>query len=302
MLLVAVLTVAAFAAEVSAQQLVKKRIGLYSENGVSVVSEANTVIAVDLAVACQKRVVGPYARYAQKYFGERASLVDIIEYRIVDAASSVSEDMLSGDRLDCCEQSVVKSYMGGADEFAAVLPNRMSAVEKSVEEAAAEAAEQIYTLRRARFDLITGEMGDAVYGAGLESALREIDQMEQSLLELFYGKQSVTTTVERIYVPVEQNVTSYIIARFSRDAGLVSVDDLTGEIVLLSIAPGQMKYPEDKKKGKGKLVFRYANNATVGVSIGADMLSSTVLPIYEFGENVTYEIPRNKIIWTKPVE
>ena len=42
--------------------------------------------------------------------------------------------------------------------------------EKQPEQAAEQAASIIFELRNARLELITGEYGDGVYGAGLESA------------------------------------------------------------------------------------------------------------------------------------
>ena len=50
----------------SAQQVVKKRIGTYTESGNLVVAEANTVLAVDITLSYEEFVAGPYARYAQK--------------------------------------------------------------------------------------------------------------------------------------------------------------------------------------------------------------------------------------------
>ena len=46
-------------AELSAQQLVKKRIGMYKENGKVVLSEAQTSLVVDLVVEEEHFVSGP---------------------------------------------------------------------------------------------------------------------------------------------------------------------------------------------------------------------------------------------------
>ena len=63
-----ILLAAAFmslACEASAQQVVKQRIGTYTENGNVVVSEATTTLVVDLTVECEEFEAGVYARYAQ---------------------------------------------------------------------------------------------------------------------------------------------------------------------------------------------------------------------------------------------
>lgn len=54
---------------------------------------------------------------------------------------------------------------------------------------AQDAANAIFSLRRHRIDLVTGEAGENVFGAGLKAALEEIDRLEQEYLSLFLGKQ-----------------------------------------------------------------------------------------------------------------
>ena len=68
--------------------------------------------------------------------------------------------------------------MGSASEFAKVLPDRMSATAVSEEEAAANAAQAIFSIRKHRMDLITGEAGENVFGAGLKDALAALDAAE----------------------------------------------------------------------------------------------------------------------------
>jgi hypothetical protein len=187
--------------------------------------------------------------------------------------------------------------------------------------AAELAAAQLYALRTARLELIAADLGDGVYGAGLESALREIDDIEREYLELFYGRRIVTTKQYRFYVPVKpaefeavepvvvpEGVdpallpaqpepkmlpASYVVARFAENSGIVDNDDLSGEIILLTITPTEMQYPDSyvsvkgKDKGVEMVQFRYANNAEVTLSLGHVVISERVLPIYEFGRTVT---------------
>lgn len=274
-----------FMYDATAQQVVKKRIGTYIENGNVVLSEAVTTLAVDVCVEREQVIVGPYARYAQKYFGQRASLVDKSVCRIADVDVAIIEDVnYVAQPLAAVE--VETSDLSAGSTFATVLPNRLSATEKQPEQAAEQAASIIFELRNARLELITGEYGDGVYGAGLESALREIDRMEQSLLELFYGKRIITRSTTRYEITVEAEKTSYVVARFNADEGLLATDNLAGEIVLLAIQPSDMTYPAGDEKGK--IEYRYANNARVSVSIAQQKYAERVLPIYEFGKSVKY--------------
>ena len=274
-----------FMYDASAQQVIKKRIGTYIENGNVVLSEATTTLAVDIYVEHEQVVVGPYARSAQKYFGQRPPLVDKSVYRVTNVEVAVVED-IDYAAAPVADAEVVRPMFRDCATFATVLPNRLSAAEKQPEQAAEEAASILFELRNARLELITGEYGDGVYGAGMESALREIDRMEQAMMELFYGKHTITRSVSRREITVEADKTSYIVARFNSEDGVLASDNLAGEIVLLSIQPSNMEYPTGDEKGR--VEYRYANNASVGVTIGQQKYAERVLPIYEFGKTVKY--------------
>lgn len=286
LIFVAVLSI--LVVDVSAQSVTKKRVGAFIEDGNVVIEEATTTLVVNLMVECERVVVGPYARYAQKYLGVRAPLVDRTQYRIVAADVAVA-DNLNSVTSDVPAQSVVDDHLGGVDSFAKLLPDKIAMGEMTADEAAEAAAERIFELRRTRLDLITGEFGEGVYGAGLESALREIDKLEQQLIELFFGKHYTCQTKHSIKLSVEADNTAPIIARFSPEEGLLASDNLAGNIVMLNIAPSDMVYPASDVKGS--VEYRYANNATVTVSVGQEVLVSRVLPIYELGATVMFLNP-----------
>lgn len=282
-LLAAVLV--SLASDVAAQQVVKQRIGTYKEDGNVVVSEATTTLVVDLVVECEEFVAGDYARYAQKYLGKRASLVNRMSYSLVGADVAVLSEPEYYATQSVAEE---KSVTAVGDEIAV---DRLSTSELVQETAAKSAAERIFELRTARQEIILGEYGDGVYGAGLEAALREIERLEREYLQLFYGVRTVTTKHHRITLPVTADMPNVVIARFNSDEGLLQRDNITGDIVMVTINPSEMKYPESNIKGT--VAYRYANNATVSVSYAQQRLASRVLPIFEFGETVMYLKPSN---------
>lgn len=282
-ILLAVLFVS-LACDASAQQVVKKRIGTYKESGNVVVSEATTTLVVDLVVECEEFEAGVYARYAQKYFGQRASLVSRVSYSLVGG------DVAVLDAPSYYAESTVAESMTDISLGDEVSVDRLAVGELTQEEAAKRAAERIYELRIARQDLLLCEYGDGVYGAGLEAALKEIDRLEREYLKLFYGSRVVTTTTHRYTMPVSADVPNSVIARFNGDEGLLAKDNVAGDIVIVSITPSNMSYPASDPKGT--VAYRYANNATVVVSLGQDKLACRVLPIFEFGETVYYVMPK----------
>ena len=265
----------------------KAVVGTYVDaSGALAVSDPSTSVAVDLIVEKEQTVVGPYARYAQKFLNMRGSLVDKTVYSLkgVKLAVTGGEDVIA-DAVPAAEVTET-SYMGSASEFA-VLPDRMSATAVSEEEAAANAAQAIFSIRKHRMDLITGEAGENVFGAGLKDALAALDAAEQEYLELFFGKRVVTTSVERVVVPMVEGVQSYAVARISSSAGVVAADAKDGDAVTLEVAPsGRARLSsivEADPKSKTAVKVRVADPSTCTVKVGDKVLTSAVLPLFEMG-------------------
>lgn len=266
----------------------KAVVGTYIDaSGALAVSDPSTSVAVDLIVEKEQTVVGPYARYAQKFLNMRGSLVDKTVYSLkgVKLAVTGGEDVIA-DAVPAAEVTET-SYMGSASEFAKVLPDRMSATAVSEEEAAANAAQAIFSIRKHRMDLITGEAGENVFGAGLKDALAALDAAEQGYLELFFGKRVVTTSVERVVVPMVEGVQSYAVARISSSAGVVAADAKDGDAVTLEVAPsGRARLSsivEADPKSKTAVKVRVADPSTCTVKVGDKVLTSAVLPLFEMG-------------------
>ena len=220
----------------------------------------------------------------EKYFGRRASLVNRLSYNIVGGDVAVlNEPSYYASPVNAMSECVVIS---GDD----VMVDRLSADEIAQETAAKLAAERIFELRTARQDIILGEFGDGVYGAGLEAALKEIERLESEYLKLFYGTRTITTTTHRYIMPVLETSPNTVIARFNSEEGLLAKDNVAGDIVMVSITPSDMTYPASDIKGT--VAYRYANNATVVVSHAQNKLASRVLPIFEFGETVYFVMPK----------
>lgn len=272
------------ALDTSAQQVVKQRIGTYKESGNVVVSEATTTLVVDLTVECEEFEAGVYARYAQKYFGKRASLVSRMSYALVGGDVAVLD---APSYYAAPANIVTESVVAAGDK---VMVDRLAADELTQEEAAKRAAERIFELRAARQDILLGEYGDGVYGAGLEAALREIERLEGEYLKLFYGTRTVTTTSHRYIMPVSADMPNNVIARFNSEEGLLAKDNVAGDIVMVSVTPSEMSYPASNPKGT--VAYRYANNANVTVSFAQEVLARRVLPIFEFGETVYFVMPK----------
>ncbi|MCD8185290.1 MAG: DUF4831 family protein, partial [Rikenellaceae bacterium] len=167
-----------------------------------------TVISVTFTVERETIKKGPYARYAQKYLGAVAHLSDKEIYTITGASLSYSSeaDPSAVYALDHPDKTPFDLYIQTPEgnlaqdgpmtprfgprtlpgrehaprvqDFEGVQVDKLNANDPSLEEAAAQAARTLFTLRQRRFDLVTGEAGEYVYGAGLEAALQEMQRLE----------------------------------------------------------------------------------------------------------------------------
>ncbi len=259
-------------------------------DGVMHFVEPKSTIVVDITVEKREVVVGPYARYAQKYLGVRAPLTEKTSCRISSAKVSLAgEDMLVASASIPAPTTHAVPHTGNEREFATLLPNRTDSRALTADEAAAEAATAIFSLRKSRHELITAQAGENVFGGGLEAALREIDKYENAYLELFFGKEVLSTKSERFTLMPSGDKFNYILARFNDKEGLVPATDLSGEIVMLQIEPSgdtSLKYvAEAGDKDKITVDCRVADFATCVVSCGTEPLAKSVLPLFEYGRS-----------------
>ena len=261
----------------------------YDATGAIALADPSTTIVVDLTIEKEQTIVGPYARYAQKYLDVRGSLVEKTSYTIKSAQLSVATDNTIFAAKEIAPMSVTTtSLINPADEFAKVLPDRTSLSPMTAEEAAAQAAQAIFTLRKKRIELITGDAGENVFGGGLKDALEALDAREQAYLELFLGKKITTTYTERIVLPLNGTTTAYTIAKLSPSAGLQVATAADGSTVKVNltpsgIAPKLATMSEIDSRDKPAVQVRLADSTTCVVTVDDKVVGSAVLPVFEFG-------------------
>lgn len=225
---IAILTLVAVATMGTAQNISKA--GLYDKQGTVVVGEVEPcVMGVTLRVATEHFTPGTYARYAQKYLGKRATLSEYSSVELVDGKLTLGGVAKADAQIT-------------AEPYSLPLPlNKISSTVQTTEEQAAATAEMIFSLRRHRLDLITGEAGENVFGAGLKAALEEIARMEQECLAMFYGSKCTTEEIHTFNISVTPDKSEYMVCRFSDKAGVVGADDLSGMPIVLKVVTEKHK-------------------------------------------------------------
>ena len=281
------------------------------------VAQPRTILAVDVTVEHDVTLSGPYARYAQKYLGVRAPLTDKTVWSVTGAQIALLDgDTYLNAAAPAPASTRVLSHTASENEFARLQPDKTDMTTPALEDAARTAAAQIFSLRRHRIELVTGEAGENVFGEGLKAALEEIDRLEQSYLELFLGKQMavdilhreadrhrkflgkriVSTETRRYVVCPQADKKQYIVCRFSPAAGLLPDTDLSGDIVLLQIEPSGVAKSDLEAGPKETQVVacRVADPSTCIVVSGGREYARAVLPVFEFGRTINVALPRRK--------
>lgn len=232
----AILALVALAATSSAQTI---KAGLYDSKGVAVVAEVDPVVVnVTLRVATEQFTPGIYARYAQKYLGKRATLSEYSSIELIDG------------RLALGTAEKVAPKVAQEPYALPLSTNRLNATAQTTEEQAAATAELLFSLRKHRLDLITGEAGENVFGAGLKAALDEIARMEREYLDMFYGSKSVSEQLYTFNVTITPDKNEYMVCRFSDKVGIVPADDLSGRPIVVKVETAKHKeYAELKPLG-----------------------------------------------------
>ena len=259
----------------------------YDSTGKLMIADPQTTLQVQLTVNMEKTIVGPYAKYAQKYLGVRPALVERTSYNVTNAVVCLAPETPAALPADGVS-TTTEYYLGTKNEFAKISPDRLSASVVSVDDAAQQAAQMIFSIRKHRMELITGEAGENVFGGGLKDALETLEQKEQELLELFLGKKVYTTSTHTYTIPMASGVTEYVVARYDTKNGLKPAGATDGEVIKLTVTassanPEFSTIKEVEANNKTAIAVRIANLATCSVAAGNNVIGSAVLPVYELG-------------------
>ena len=243
-----------------------------------------TVVKVGVVVEKETIRKGPYARFAQKYLGAIAPLNDKDVYTVLSAQISYSDPNTTAkpDRI-----AAPVRFSREEVDFPEVSVDRLSVTDRPLEDMARDAANMIYSIRKRRFELITGELGENVFGEGMKAALQELDRMESEYTALFFGKESKTVEIRSFEIIPESDKTNYIVCRFSPSAGVVPESDLSATPIVLSLAPDKSVQPLPVAKGAKTVdYYRVADFVQCTVTGPAGELAKARLPIYQFGETL----------------
>ncbi|MDR3236733.1 MAG: DUF4831 family protein [Prevotellaceae bacterium] len=181
--------------------------------------------------------------------------------------------------------------------FERVPVQQSQVVEKSVERRAEETANMIYSLRKKRIDLLTGDVDNLPAGDAMRAVLEEITRLEDAYVSLFTGKSSfdVQTMTFDVTPNALQPKQLYIAFRFSDTQGLLSPANLAGRPIMLELTPekevsAMPSNASDVDKKGTRIHYRIPAVVQARVLDGQTTLWQTRFPVYQLGSIMTVPI------------
>jgi hypothetical protein len=163
--------------------------------------------------------------------------------------------------------------------------------EKDPQSKAEEAAKFIFSLRKRRFELVTGDVEHAFGGSSIKDALNEINRLEHEYMSLFTGKHLVESRTHKFYVVPEKafDIKIYTVFHFSeRDGALHDANRSSIPFVLHVTPNGKISELEkmQSKIGIDNVFYRVPETATVQLFQGSKEICSARMQIYQLGKEL----------------
>ncbi len=279
-----------------------------------------TVVEVSVVEEREVIIRGPYARYASQYLGVTgAPMSDRENFSILSASISYttepdpSQIYAISDRGEvervmewitptagAQEETPADSRYSGArlggntpfkdvgtstvmDSGNGLSMNISTAVEKSEEQMAADAAATIFKIRKRRLELLTGEQGENVFGAGLEYALKEMARIEDEYVSLFLGKRYTQKSTKVFRVTPKVGADRIVAFRFSSQSGVQPAEDLSASPVNIEISTIEKPTPAPASKGEKSVRYRVPEMCKITLWDGTTTFDSEIIPVFQRG-------------------
>ncbi|MDR0873072.1 MAG: DUF4831 family protein [Prevotellaceae bacterium] len=279
-------------------------------------------VRVELKKTVQK--AGPYAAYAQQYFGfEKAEIVgsDRTVYEIsgieirrkgvpdptrifqITAASDSKAGLISLTDNGIIESVNAARAETAAKEYQKVdMPAKNAAVyfdksdltenyflQNDANQKREVAASQIYQLRETQFNLLSAATQNEVSDANtLQLMLTELKRREDLLLELFKGKNITTTEYKTFEITPERAMKDRILFYFSPFNGVTSgVEGITDSYFISLRLSKKNGMPTVKNSRKNGFFHCIPLNAEVEIYNSERSLYKESIPMAQFGTLVS---------------
>jgi len=174
---------------------------------------------------------------------------------------------------------------------------RTVTVQRTLQEKAKQAADLIFSLRKKRIDLISGEVDLSNSPGTLPVMLAEIARLEEAYLSLFIGRD-VTDTLRVDYeVTPQPGQTITIPCRFSPERGVVPASEFGAKPITLSITPWAQSdsVAHHLRPVAGRFYYRVAAPVEYTLSLEGQHLLQGQLYLAQFGRVMTLPLATSRL-------
>ena len=179
------------------------------------------------------------------------------------------------------------------DSYTKVAIQQDMVVEKSLDKKAQEAADMIFSLRKKRVQIVTGDTDATYSGEAMAAAIAEISKLEREYMSLFVGyTETQLQTMKFDIIPSADNAKQiYLAFRLSDNDGLVSADSIDGKPYILELKPQPVADAPAAAAAKGQpAVYRIPAICEVKLSDGRNVILRDRVPVYQFGKEATFMV------------
>lgn len=171
-------------------------------------------------------------------------------------------------------------------------------VAKTVDKKAAETASMIFSLRKKRIQIVTGDTDATYSGEAMGAALAEISRLENEYMTLFTGYSRTSVQKKRFDIIPQKDKNMYIAFRISDTEGLVPAENISGKPLVLELTPEEVVLPSSDEGKKGRkspknMVYatcRIPSVCSVKLLDGADVIFSARQPVSQMGVEFVFPL------------
>lgn len=306
---------------VAQTKVVKKNAVKANDFGITY-SLPKTSLLIDAEVTKVTCKSGPYYKYAEKYLGTKEAVAEDNTYYELGKISLRNKGVpdpgntyivsfkggttapyayLTDDGLLCtinaeytpekaaAPVSTEKENGSGTSSDISVFTEEFL-MAGSTSKQAEVAAKQIYRIRESRMNILTGDADNLPPdGEAMKLVIRQLDEQEQALVNLFTGTKTRETYRQTFTVIPDKEAEKEVLFRFSRLLGIVKPDNLAGAPVYFNLkaidrAPAlPEKEAEKKEKSLKGIVYNIPGKAAVSLTMGNKTLYKGEVQVTQFG-------------------
>ena len=207
----------------------------------------------------------------------------------------------SGDDFPFANTSAGNTVIGKVDTaYSVVLTDtayiripvlQRKVIGKSVEEQAREAADQIFDIRKNRYESLIGVIDYKGDGAALKYAMQSLDTQEAQLLSLFSGVKTESRQIVTYTALPAKPETSNALFYFSDKSGIVSKNTAGAKEVWYEI--GKVVVPPSitpNQQANNIIYYRIPQIVEVSAGVDKNILAGERVTVCQFGNIVSFPL------------